>query len=55
MEPAAARHWLGPLRVAAVRRSLVLGLIAAVGIGLNEMSIPAFATEAGLPRAIGAF
>ena len=55
VEPAAARHWLGPLRVAAVRRSLVLGLIAAVGIGLNEMSIPAFATEAGLPRAIGAF
>lgn len=56
VEPAAARHWLGPLRVAARRRSLVLGLIAALGIGLNEMSIPAFfATEAGLPRAIGAF
>ena len=55
IEPQAERHWLGPLRVTAVRRSLVLSLIGATGIGLNEMAIPAFATEAGLPRYIGGF
>lgn len=51
----AARHWLGPLRVQAVRRSLGLSLLAAVGIGLNEIAIPAFATAAGLPRHVGWF
>ena len=55
VEQATARHWLGPLRVSAVRRSLTLTLIAGVGIGLSEMSIPAFATEAGLPGYVGGF
>ena len=55
VEAVAARHWLGPLRASAVRRSLTLSLIASVGIGLNEISIPAFATEAGVPRYVGAF
>ena len=55
VEQVAARHWLGPLRVPAVRRSLSLSLLCAIGIGLNEMSIPAFATERGMPSRVGWF
>ena len=55
VEREAQRHWLGPLRVDGVRRSLLLGLIMAVGIGLNEMAIPAFATEHGIASSVGWF
>lgn len=54
-ERSAARHWLGPLRVQAVRRCLGLSLMAAVGIGLNEIAIPAFATAGGTPQYVGWF
>ena len=55
VEQNAARHWLGPLRTSAVRRCLVLGLLTATGIGLNEMAIPAFATAQGTPGRVGWF
>lgn len=55
VEPSAGRHWLGPLRTGAVRRCLVLGLLSATGIGLNEMAIPAFATARDMPGHVGWF
>ena len=49
------RHWLGPLKVSAVRRALVLSFFFAVGIGLNEIALPAFATASGAPGNVGLF
>lgn len=55
VERAAERHWLGPLRVMGVRRSLLLTLIVATGFGLNEIAVPAFATAQGDARLVGLF
>lgn len=55
VERGVQRHWLGPLLVRGVRRSLLLSLITAIGIGLSEMAIPAFATERGIPSSVGWF
>ena len=49
------RHWLGPLKVPAVRRALLLSFVFAVGIGLNEIAIPAFAHHSGFPARVGWF
>jgi MFS family permease len=49
------RHWLGPLRVAAVRRALLLSFFFAIGIALNEMALPAFANFVGAPARVGWF
>jgi len=49
------RHWLGPLRVPAVRRALLLSFFFAVGIGLNEIALPAFANFSGHPARVGWF
>ena len=49
------RHWLGPLKVPAVRRALLLSFFFAVGIGLNEIAIPAFANHSGFPARVGWF
>ncbi|QTD45428.1 MFS transporter [Ottowia testudinis] len=54
-ERAAERHWLGPLRVVGVRRSLGLTLLVATGFGLNEIAVPAFATSQGAARLVGLF
>jgi MFS family permease len=49
------RHWLGPLKVSAVRRALLLTFVFAVGIGLNEIALPAFANFSGHPARVGWF
>ncbi len=49
------RHWLGPLKVRAVRRALLLSFFFAVGIGLNEIALPAFANFSGHPARVGWF
>ena len=49
------RHWLGPLKVSAIRRALVLSFFFAVGIGLNEIALPAFANNSGYPARVGWF
>lgn len=53
VDRSAARHWLGPLQVAGVRRALVLTLLAATGFGLMEMAVPAFATAMQRPQTVG--
>ncbi len=55
VERGVERHLLGPLKVSAVRRALVLSFFFAIGIGLNEISLPAFATESGTPSNVGWF
>lgn len=49
------RHWLGPLKVPAIRRALLLSFFFAVGIGLNEIALPAFANFTGHPARVGWF
>ena len=49
------RHWLGPLKVPAIRRALLLSFFFAVGIGLNEIALPAFANNSGHPARVGWF
>lgn len=49
------RHWLGPLQSSGVRRALILSLLIALSIGLNEISIPGFATAQGVTRQVGWF
>ncbi len=49
------RHWLGPLKVPAIRRALLLSFFFAVGIGLNEIALPAFANFSGHPARVGWF
>ena len=49
------RHWLGPLKVLGVRRALLLAFLLAMGIGLLEISMPAFATFSGAPASVGYF
>ena len=49
------RHWLGPLKVPAVRRALLLAFFFAMGIGLNEIALPAFANGTGHPSRVGWF
>ncbi len=49
------RHWLGPLKVSAIRRALLLSFFFAVGIGLNEIALPAFANNSGFPARVGWF
>jgi predicted MFS family arabinose efflux permease len=55
VERSVARHWLGPLKVSAVRRALLLAFFFAVGIGLSEIALPAFANESGHPARVGWF
>ena len=55
VERGVERHLLGPLKVSAVRRALVLSFFLAVGIGLNEIALPAFAKESGAPSNVGWF
>lgn len=55
VERGVRRHWLGPLRSAGVRRALVLSFCFAIGIGLNEITLPAFASAAGVPTMVGWF
>jgi MFS family permease len=47
------RHWLGPLKVQAVRRALTVSLFFAMGLGLNEITLPAFANLSGHPAQVG--
>ena len=49
------RHWLGPLKVSAIRRALLISFFFAVGIGLNEIALPAFANNSGSPARVGWF
>ncbi len=49
------RHWLGPLQSSGVRRALLLSLCFAIGIGLNEIALPAFANASGVPARVGWF
>ncbi len=51
--PEVVRHWLGPLKISAVRRALFLSLLMAIGIGLNEIAFPAFANASGFPARVG--
>ncbi len=47
------RHWLGPLKVSAVRRALLLSTMFGTGIGLLEISLPAFAAFVGNTALVG--
>jgi predicted MFS family arabinose efflux permease len=47
------RHWLGPLKVSAVRRALVLSAMFGTGIGLLEIALPAFAAFVGSKAMVG--
>jgi MFS family permease len=47
------RHWLGPLKVSAVRRALLLSAMFGTGIGLLEISLPAFAAFVGNKALVG--
>jgi MFS family permease len=49
------RHWLGPLKVQAVRRALLISFFFAMGLGLNEITLPAFANASGHPAHVGWF
>ena len=49
------RHWMGPLKIPAIRRALLLSFFFAVGIGLNEIALPAFANSTGHPSRVGWF
>lgn len=51
--PEVVRHWLGPLKISAVRRALLLSLLTGVGIALNEIAFPAFAAATGFPARVG--
>jgi MFS family permease len=51
--PDVVRHWLGPLKISAIRRALLLSLLMAIGIGLNEIAFPAFANASGFPARVG--
>ena len=55
VERGVERHWLGPLKIAAVRRALTLSFFFAVAIGLNEIALPAFASASGHPARVGWF
>lgn len=55
VERGVERHWLGPLKVRPVRRALALSFFFAVGIGLNEIALPAFANASGHPARVGWF
>ncbi|MBL8310802.1 MAG: MFS transporter [Burkholderiales bacterium] len=55
VERGVERHWLGPLRSFGVRRALVLSFCFAIGIGLNEIALPAFANASGFPARVGWF
>lgn len=55
VERGVERHWLGPLKVSGVRRALLLSFLFAVGIGLNEIALPAFANNSGHPAHVGWF
>ena len=47
------RHWLGSLKIPAVRRALLLSFFFALGIGLNDIALPAFANNSGSPAHVG--
>lgn len=47
------RHWLGPLRISAVRRALILSTMFGGGIGLLEIALPAFAEFVGSKAMVG--
>lgn len=49
------RHWSGPLKVSAVRRALLLSAMFGTGIGLLEISLPAFAAFLGNKALVGWF
>ena len=49
------RHWLGPLKISSIRRALLLSFFFAIGIGLNEIALPAFANASGFPARVGWF
>jgi len=55
VERGVERHWLGPLHDSGVRRALVLSFCFAIGIGLNEIALPAFANASGYPARVGWF
>ncbi len=55
VETGVERHWLGPLKISAVRRALTLSLFFAIGIGLNEIAMTAFANISGQPSNVGWF
>ena len=55
VEYVAQRHWLGPLQSFGVRRALLLSLCLSMGIGLNEITLPAFANASGYPARVGWF
>ncbi len=55
VERGVERHWLGPLKSFGVRRALVLSFCFAIGIGLNEIALPAFANASGFPARVGWF
>jgi MFS family permease len=47
------RHWLGPLKVAGVRRALIVSMLLGATFGLQEFGIIAVARAAGSDAAIG--
>lgn len=53
VEAPGQRHWLGPLQVAGVRRTLLFTLLATLSVGLMEMSVPAFSTAHDQPQMVG--
>ena len=55
VERGVERHWLGPMKISAIRRALLLSFFFAVGIGLNEIALPAFANNSGHPSRVGWF
>jgi len=55
VERGVERHWLGPLKFSGVRRALLLSFCFAIGIGLNEIALPAFANASGFPARVGWF
>ncbi len=55
VESGVTRHWLGPLKISGVRRALALAFFFAIGIGLNEIALPAFANASGHPARVGWF
>jgi MFS family permease len=47
------RHWLGPLKISAVRRALLLSAMFGTAIGLLEIALPAFANFVGSKAMVG--
>ncbi|MGL4231539.1 MAG: MFS transporter [Casimicrobium sp.] len=47
------RHWLGPLKISAVRRALLLSTMFGAAIGLLEIALPAFADFVGSKAMVG--